>query len=94
MRRVWRLLQAKSNRAVLSWLGGGFVVAAAGLWAVMTYIWPPNNKPIPTPNVTASGNSVAAGGGISGSTITQHTTGKPPDSPAPPAPAPVPPSGR
>lgn len=94
MRGVWRLLQTKSNRAVLSWLGGGLVVVVAGLWAVMTYVWPPNSKPPSAPNVSASGNSVAAGGGISGSTITQHTTGGPPASHPPPAPAPPPASGR
>jgi hypothetical protein len=87
MRRLWRLLRVQSNRALLSWIGGGLVVVAAGLWAVVTYVWPPGGKPALAPSsVSASGGGIAAGRDISGSTITQHTTGSPP-APANPAPA-------
>jgi hypothetical protein len=44
MGSVWAFIRKSNNQRLLSWLGGG-VVAAVGIWAVVTYIWPAHNKP-------------------------------------------------
>lgn len=38
MSDLWTFLGDSDNRAVLSWLGGGLVVAAGGLWAVVKFV--------------------------------------------------------
>ena len=45
MGRVWTLLRKPSNRRLLSWFGGGGVVLAGGIWAVVTYVWPAHEAP-------------------------------------------------
>jgi hypothetical protein len=40
MGSVWTFVRKPSNQRLLSWLGGGGVVIATGIWAVLTYIWP------------------------------------------------------
>jgi hypothetical protein len=75
MQRLWQFLLAKSNRAILSWIGSGLVVVTTGLWAVATHFW--KDKPIgpdPHPNICAAG-SVIAGGNIGNSTITNTSNG-------------------
>jgi hypothetical protein len=59
------------NRDTLSWLGGGVVVVAGGLWTV-TKFFLKREKPKP---VNAVGG-VAAGRDIRDSPITISTTGK------------------
>jgi len=58
------------NRQLLSWLGGGVVVAISGLWAVWTFY---HQGAAPSSPVTANCNSVAANGNISGVTINSNT---------------------
>jgi hypothetical protein len=33
----WSFLKAEENQKVLGWIGGGLVVVATGLWAVVTF---------------------------------------------------------
>lgn len=65
------------NRRLWGWLGGGLVVLAGGVWAVVTLL----SSPAPTPegagtHVEAPGG-VAAGRDISGSTITVQPSAPP-----------------
>jgi tetratricopeptide (TPR) repeat protein len=36
--RLWESFKDPDKRAVISWLGGGAVVAAGGIWAVVTFV--------------------------------------------------------
>jgi FG-GAP-like repeat len=38
MASVWTFIRKPSNRQLLTWLGSGGAVAAAGIWAVVTYV--------------------------------------------------------
>ncbi len=67
MGSLWSFATKSKNRQVLSWAGGGIVVAAGGLWAVVTYVWPPHEPP---KVVCAQHGSVAAGLNASGNKIT------------------------
>lgn len=77
MSRFWNFLQQEQNRQILSWLGGGLVVAAAGLWVVFVYVFPPSSgKSSASATTSANCGGVAFGGSVSGSTITAgNTTG-------------------
>jgi hypothetical protein len=61
----------RKNRRILSWAGGGLMLAAGGLWSVITYIWPAYE---PAKIICAQGGSVAAGGNASGNIITYSST--------------------
>jgi TIR domain len=77
---LWGFLREKSNRQVLSWLGGGLVVVATGLWVAFVYFFPPGKSPEaktpePTPaSVQADHGGVAIGGNVTGATITTGGT--------------------
>jgi hypothetical protein len=60
---MWDWLKDPENRNVLAWLGSGLVVLAGGLWAVFTYLYPPDARSTP-PNVQVE-RGVGAGGDIS-----------------------------
>jgi hypothetical protein len=69
--RLWTFV--KQNQATLTWLGGGVVIAAGGLWTAFVYFFPPQSpsKPAPAPvAVEANCGGVAVGGNVSGTTIT------------------------
>ncbi|SDR09092.1 hypothetical protein SAMN05519103_00702 [Rhizobiales bacterium GAS113] len=70
MGSLWLILAKPKNRAVLSWIGSGLVVVAAGIWAVVTYVWPHESTHEGPKVVCAQQGSVAAGGNASGNTIT------------------------
>jgi hypothetical protein len=73
--RVLAFLRDEGNRALLGWIGGGFVVLASGLWAVYVHFYPaPEAKP-PQKQIEADCGSVAIGGDVSGATITAGSTG-------------------
>jgi hypothetical protein len=59
-------IRKPSNQRLLSWLGGGGAVAAAGIWAVVTYVWPAHESPKP---VCAQQGGIAAGHDASGNTV-------------------------
>ena len=71
MGSVWVFLGKSSNRRLLSWLGGGGVVVAGGIWAVATYIWPAHE----TPSAVCAQQGIAIGGNVSGSKITNKASG-------------------
>jgi hypothetical protein len=55
---IWAFLTDPANRAILAWLGGGLVVAAGGIWAVIKFFAKrPDRR-----SVTADRGSVAVGG--------------------------------
>jgi TIR domain len=76
----WGFLRNKRNQQVLSWLGGGLVIAATGLWAAFVYFFPAPKSPeakAPEPvsaNAQADCSSVAIVGPVTGATITAGTT--------------------
>ena len=65
MGSVWTFIRKPNNQRLLSWVGGGGAVAAAGIWAVVTY------GPLMSPprTVRAQQGSVAAGRDASGINI-------------------------
>jgi len=63
---VGAFIRKPSNQRLLSWLGGGGVVAAAGIWAVVTYLWPAHESP---KAVCAQQGGIAAGRDASGNTV-------------------------
>jgi hypothetical protein len=72
MQNLWSFLSNKDNREVLGWAGGGLVVVAAGLWAVIVYVFPPvaTSASKASSGVEANCGSVAVGGNVSGSVVT------------------------
>jgi len=74
MGAIWRFLRVERNRTILSWLGGGAAVVAAGLWAVVTWMVPADH---PGPSTNCAVQGVAAGRDIRGSTITVANGGAP-----------------
>jgi hypothetical protein len=66
MGSVWNFVRKPSNQRLLSWLGGGGAVAAAGIWAVVTYLWPAHESP---KAVCAQQGGIAAGRDASGNTV-------------------------
>ncbi|MCK1336179.1 hypothetical protein IVB38_09070 [Bradyrhizobium sp. 38] len=71
MDTLWRFFLVKKNRDVLAWLGGGAVVAIAGLWTAFVQLQPKQAAHDVAP-VSANCGSVAAGGSISGATIVMN----------------------
>jgi hypothetical protein len=72
MSSVWTFVRKPSNQRLLSWLGGGGAVAAAGMWAMVTYFWPAHEFP----NVECVQQGVKIGGNVSGSTVTNTASGR------------------
>lgn len=69
MNAIWQFVT--DNRDMLSWLGGGVVVVAGGVWTVAKFFL----KREEPKSVSAVGG-VAAGGDIRGSAITISAIGK------------------
>ena len=71
MGRVWTFLRKPSNRQLLSWFGGGAVLLAWGIWAVVTYVWPAHEGP----TAVCADQGIAIAGRVSGSTIGNKVSG-------------------
>ena len=69
MSAVWTFIRKPSNQRLLTWLGSGGAIAAAGIWAVVTYVWPAHESP---KTVCAQQGGIAAGRNASGNTVTYH----------------------
>jgi hypothetical protein len=75
MNSFWRTLRDRRNQQVLSWLGGGLVVAATGLWVAFVYFFPPPKSPETKASqpgsviVGADCSGIAIGGNVTGATI-------------------------
>jgi len=75
LRSLWAFIGNPKNRAVLSWIGGGVVVAATGFWAVVTFLFPEKSAPASPTVACAQQGGVAAGRDASHNTITITTAG-------------------
>jgi hypothetical protein len=64
MFRPWRFIKEKRNRDIVSWLGGGAIAVAVGIWTLLTYFFPHEYKrpPASTTVITQSGAGIASGG--------------------------------
>ena len=51
----------KDNQAVLSWIGGGIVAVATGIWAVVKFIAKSDDRKSSKAGVNADRGSMAAG---------------------------------
>jgi hypothetical protein len=71
MGAVWAFLRKPGNRQLLAWLGGGAVVLAGGIWAVVTYLWPAYEAR----KAVCAERSVVIGGNVSGSTVSNRIAG-------------------
>jgi hypothetical protein len=75
---LWGFLRDKPNQQVLSWLGGGLVVAATGLWVAFVYLFPPGKSPEAKSrepvSVQSGPGGIAVGGNVTGSTVTTGGT--------------------
>jgi hypothetical protein len=71
MSSIWTFVRKPSNQRLLSWLGVGGAVAAAGIWAVITSLWPAHQST----KVECVEQGVAIGGNVSGSTVTNTASG-------------------
>jgi Tfp pilus assembly protein PilF len=62
--RLWESFKDPDKRAILSWLGGGAVVAAGGIWAVFTFVVEHKDASGKKGGtvVTLSGQGIASGG--------------------------------
>ena len=60
-----------SNQKLLSFYGGGAVIVAGGIWAVITYVWPAHE----TPTAVCADQGVVVGGNVSGSSVTNRVSG-------------------
>jgi hypothetical protein len=58
---IWAFVKDPANRAVLTWIGGGIVVVAGGLWAVLKFFTKGDDGDA-KPSVKAEEGSVAIGG--------------------------------
>jgi hypothetical protein len=62
----------RSNKPLLSWLSGGVVVIAGGIWAVVTYVWPPHEAA----TAVCANQGIVIGGSVSSpSSVTNRVTG-------------------
>lgn len=78
MNSLWRFLMKPKNQATLSWIGGGLVVLATGIWAVVVFLLPPSSAPKPNgPTNVSAHQGVAGGGDVSGNTVTITNSGGP-----------------
>jgi hypothetical protein len=71
MRSLWTFISKPANRAILGWLGGGAIVVAGGIWALVTYLWPAHEAAMPV----CAQQGVVVGGNVSGSRITNTASG-------------------
>lgn len=64
LKAAWRWLSQSKNQKTLSWISGGLIVVAGGLWqGYLHFSEKPKNEP--TPTISAAGGGIAAGGNVS-----------------------------
>jgi hypothetical protein len=79
MRRLWLFVGRKHNREILTWIGGGLAVAAAGLWTTLLHVSPAGAPPATPWSVEARCASIGIGGDVTGATITAGNAGSCPE---------------
>jgi hypothetical protein len=62
---IWDFLKDPDNRAIISWVGGGIAVVAAGIWAVIKFVAKNGDQKPSQPIVSADHGGMAAGRDIS-----------------------------
>ncbi len=65
----WAFLADKSNQLTLTWLGGGLVVLAGGVWTAVTFYWKPkkpsgDKSPQSNIEILADRSGIGAGGDV------------------------------
>ncbi|MGH6858295.1 MAG: hypothetical protein ACRECP_11860, partial [Methylocella sp.] len=62
--RLGEIFKDPDKRAILSWLGGGTVVVAGGIWTVLTFVIEHKDSQDKkgSPTVNLSGQGIASGG--------------------------------
>ena len=73
---AWAFLKDPTNQAVLTWIGGGIVVIAGGIWAVVKFFAEKEDGGDRKPSVKAEEGSVAIGGDNKDSPINIGTKGR------------------
>ena len=61
MQAIWDFLRDPANQTTLTWLGGGVVVLAGGLWAAVTFFAAKPEGGGGKPGVSADRGGFAAG---------------------------------
>jgi hypothetical protein len=63
---IWTFLSDPNNQQTLAWLGGGLVVVAGGLWAVIKFLFhrSSGSGTPPSQTISADGGGIAAGGNV------------------------------
>jgi hypothetical protein len=79
MRRLWLFVGRKHNREILTWIGGGLAVAAAGLWTTLLHFSAAGAPPAAPPGIEARCGSIGIGGDVTGATITAGNAGSCPE---------------
>ena len=69
MQEIWTFISDSSNRAILSWIGGGAVVVFGGLWSGYVFLSkkPSAEKPYQSPSVNS--NSINIEGSVKNSSV-------------------------
>lgn len=75
MRSLWAFIGNRKNRTILSWIGSGVAVVAAGLWAVVTFVFPDKEPSKAQTVACAQQGGVAAGRDASHNSVTVTMTG-------------------
>jgi hypothetical protein len=73
MATLWAIVRKKSNREIISWLGGGAIIAIGGLWALFVYVFPPKppeDRDKPRLAIEATNGGIAIGGNVTNSNVT------------------------
>jgi len=72
MEALLRIIRKSKNRKALSWVGGGLIVLATGIWVVVTYYFPADTRIGETKGIAiesqggiASGRDTNIGGDVS-----------------------------
>lgn len=60
LQTLWAFLSDPDNQQTLAWLGGGLVVFAVGLWAVIKFFFA-RSPGSGTPSIKADRGAIAAG---------------------------------
>ena len=72
---LWAFLSDPANRAILSWIGGGIVAFAGGVWAVFTFLRKTKGDDRNSVTVMADRGGIASGRDTHVTTEARRTPG-------------------
>lgn len=58
---LWQIIKNKNKREIISWVGGGIVVIAGGVWSVFVFFHDAGKKPSPSVTINQSAPGIAVG---------------------------------